>query len=508
MQLTPVDSREQRHPRVVRWPAPGHLSGWVGLVAAAQLAGLLATSMRYGYHRDELYFIVAGGHAAFGYPDQPPLVPLICWAMNAIAPGSLLLLRTPSALAATATTVLAGLIARELGGGRRAQILAAACAAVSGVSLAVAHLVNTTTFDLLSTTLLGWVAIRAVVRESGPCVLAAGVIAGLGVQAKPQVGLVALVMAATVLALGPRSLLRSRWAAGGALAAVLLAAPYVIWQQQHGWPQATVAGNIAGSQEGGRAGFFPFQLVMVSPLLVPVWFAGVLAPFRRAAWRELRFVPITYATMAVLYFVGDGHAYYLASLYPTLLGLGALPAADWTRRAPRRTWLLGAAIVASGAFSALIALPVLPERDLSGSIVMALNPAQGETVGWPRFVQTVRRAWDELPAPARAHTAIFTTNYGEAGAIDLLASRRSLPLAYSGHNGFGEWGMPPAADGQALLIGYEDAGEAAPEFAQCRTLATVDDGVGLDNQEQGLPVMLCRPTASWPVLWPHLRHYN
>ena len=119
-----------------------------------------------------------------------------------------------------------------------------------------------------------------------------------------------------------------------------LAAPYIIWQQQHGWPQLTVAGNIAGSQEGGRAGFFPFQLVMVSPFLVPVWVAGLLAPFRRPGWRRLRFLPITYGVMAVLYFAGNGHAYYLASLYPVLLGLGALPTAEWTLApaAAPRSW--------------------------------------------------------------------------------------------------------------------------------------------------------------------------
>src|SRR5579875_3524501 len=151
-------------------------------------------STRYGYHRDELYFIVAGGHAAFGYPDQPPLVPLLCWAMNAIAPGSLLVLRTPSALAAGATTILAALIARELGGTWRPQLIAAACTAVSAFAFAVAHLVSTTTPDMLSTTVLGWLAIRAVMRGGGPSLLAAGAVVGLGIEAKPQVGLVAVVM--------------------------------------------------------------------------------------------------------------------------------------------------------------------------------------------------------------------------------------------------------------------------------------------------------------------------
>ena len=429
-------------------PSPGRLTGWVGVIAAVQAAVLLGTSTRYGYHRDEMYFIVAGSHPAFGYPDQPPLVPLLCWALNALVPGSLLVLRTPSALAAAATTVLAALIAREVGGAKRAQIIAAACTAVSGFALAVAHLVSTSTFDMLSTTVLGWLAIRAIIRGSGASILAAGVVVGVGVEAKPQVGLVAAVMAAALIVVGPRSLIRSRWAVGGAVAAVVLAAPYVIWQQQHGWPQLTVAGNIAGTQEGGRAGFFPFQLVMVSLFLAPVWVAGLIAPFRRARWHQLRFVPTTYVVMAVLYLVGNGHAYYLASLYALLLGLGALPTAQWTMRASRRTWLLAAAIALSAAINAVIALPLLPERDLQGSIVMALNPAQGETVGWPRFVHTISAAWRHIPAAERRHTAIFTSNYGEAGAIDLLGPEVQLPRAYSGHNGFSEWGThqpPPPA---------------------------------------------------------------
>ena len=287
----------------------------------------------------------------------------------------------------------------------------------------------------------------------------------------------------------------------------MLAAPYIAWQQQHGWPQLTVAGNIAGSQEGGRAGFLPFQLVMVSPFLVPVWVAGLLAPFRRPAWRPLRFVSITYAAMAVLYLAGNGHAYYLASLYPALLGLGAPATAEWMLRGSRRIALLVAAIALSAGVGALIALPVLPERDLQGSIVIALNSAQGDTVGWPRFVDTVERAWHEVPARHR-NVAIFTSNYGEAGAIDVLGSRHQLPLAYSGHNGFSEWRIPPSNDTFALLVGFNGPADAAPYFAGCRTLAVVNDGVGLDNDEQGLPVMLCRPTSPWPELWPHLRHYD
>jgi 4-amino-4-deoxy-L-arabinose transferase-like glycosyltransferase len=488
-------------------PAPA-LSGWVGVIATVPFLVLLATSTRYGYHRDEMYFIAAGSHPAFGYPDQPPLVPLLSWALNQVAPGSLAVLRLPSALVTAATAVLAALVSREVGGGRRAQVIAAGCTASSGFALAVGHIVSTTTFDLLSTTLLVWLMVRAVVRESGACVLAAAVVVGVGSEAKPQVGLVAAVVLVALLVAGPRWPLRSWWAAAGVVIAVALASPYVIWQAANGWPQVTVAHNIAGSAEGGRVGFVPFQLVMVSPVLVPVWLAGLLAPFRRPELRQLRFVPLTYLLLAVLYIAGDGKAYYLASLYPALLGLGAVPTAEWTLRARTRTGALATAVVISAVISAVIALPLLPETALQGSVPMALNPDLGEAVGWPRFIQTVSMAWRRIPAAERRRTAIFTANYGEAGAIDLLGRSHGLPRAYSGHNGFSEWGMPPGHDTHALVIGYDGTADAAPYFGQCRRMATVNNGVGLDNQEQGLPLLLCRPAASWATLWPHLTHYD
>ena len=483
------------------------LSGWVWVIAAAQLAVLVAVSTRYGYHRDELYFIVAGQHPAFGYPDQPPLVPLFSAAMHGIA-HSLLLLRVPSALIAAATTVVSGLIAREVGGTRRAETIAAACTASSGFALAVGHFVTTTTPDLLSTTLLLWLLVRALVRRSGPPILAAGLVVGVGFEAKPQVGIVAAVIAAVVALVGPRWVFRSWWTAGGVLAAVALGAPYLVWQQLHGWPQLTVARNIGGSAEGGRIGFVPFQFLMVSPVLVPVWVAGLLMPFRRPAFRGLRSVPIAYGVLGVLYLAGNGKAYYLASLYPALLGLGALPTAEWTLRKREHTRAIAAAIAVSAVIAGLIALPLLPERHLQGSLPMAVNPDLGETVGWPRFIATVSRAWQSIPPAERAQTAIFTANYGEAGAVDVLGRAHGLPRAYSGHNGFTEWGEPPPTDTHALLIGFDDAAETAPEFANCRTLARVNNGVHLENQEQDLPVLLCRPTANWASLWPRLRHYD
>jgi Dolichyl-phosphate-mannose-protein mannosyltransferase len=478
--------------------------------AVVLLAVLVATSTRYGYHRDELYFIQAGAHPAFGYPDQPPLVPLLCHWMNVLAPRSLLVLRLPSALAAAATSVVAVLVAREIGGDRRAQVLAGGCSAVASITVVTGHFVTTTTFDVLSTTVLCWLLVRAVVRGDRRALVWAGLVVGVGVEAKPQVLFVAVVLVAVLLLIGPAQPIRSVATVFGASLAAVLAAPYLIWQATHGWPQLTVASNIGGSAEGGRLGFVPFQLLLVSPVLVPVWVAGLVAPFKRAELRALRFLPVGYAVLAVAYLVGNGKAYYLASLYPTLLGIGALPLADWTRRegGRLRLGLVSAAIVLSAVASALVGLPVLPESALAGSPVLAVNPDQGETVGWPEFVDTIATAWRGLPTGDRDRAVIFTSNYGEAGAVDLLGGERGLPRAYSGHNAYSEWG-PPADDRTVvLLVGFHVA-YASNWFTGCRQAAVIHNDAGVDNDESGSPILVCSGTrAPWSTMWRDLKHYD
>jgi Dolichyl-phosphate-mannose-protein mannosyltransferase len=493
---------------VVRAP----LSRWVVGLALVELAVLLVTASRYGYHRDELYFVVSGRHPAWGYPDQPALVPLVAAGMNALARGDLFVLRLPSALASVAVTLVAGLLSREIGGSRRAQVVATACTAVSGFALAVGHFVTTTTFDMLSTTLLLALAIRAVVRRRELDLLLAGVVLGIGAEAKPQVVVVAVVMVIALAVRGPRWVLRSRWFYAGLAIAIVLAAPYLLWQARHGFPQITVAGNVAGSAEGGRIGFIPFQLVLVSPVLVPVWLAGLVAPLRgrTPVMRLLGFVPVTYLVVGLVYLLGDGKAYYLASLYPVVLAIGSLPTDHWLDRGRRRlrAGLLSVGVIVSALISGLIALPLLPETQLQGGVSMAVDPDVGETVGWPAYLAELSHAWASIPPSVRAHTALFTGNYGEAGAVEVLGGSYPLPHAYSAHNAFALWSRPPDTDTHALVVGYDGPADASPYFTGCRILARVDNHVGLDNDEQHGPIMLCRVTRSWTRMWPQLVHYN
>lgn len=473
------------------------------------MLALAATGSRYGYHRDELYFLAAGAHPAFGYPDQPLLTPLLAHALDTLAPGSLLALRAPSILAGGVTVTATGLIARELGGERRAQVLAGACWAVGAVCLVTGHLLSTTTGDVCATAVASLLIARVLRTGDTRWWVPAGAVVGVALLNKSLIAIVIVAVLVMIAALGPRAVLRSRWLLTGGALALLGALPYTIWQLAHGVPQTQLASSIAASgAEGGRGGFIPFQLLLIGPLLAPVWVAGLAKLLRDPSVRAYRCFAAAYLALVPLLIIEGGKAYYMAGLYPMALGAGSIDVARWAATRRVRVAALWAAVAVTGAVSAVIGLAVLPPGRLQGSIVIAVNPDAGEMVGWPRFVGTVAAVYRSLGPSQRKRVAIFTSNYGEAGAIAHFGPALSLPYPYSGHNGWTFWGPPPNADTTALLIGIESE-QANRYFLGCTVRAHLDDGVGLKNQEQGEPVWVCTGEREpWSQLWPKLRHYN
>lgn len=478
--------------------------------AAAAFGLLLALSGRYGYHRDELYFLQAGRHLAWGYPDQPPLVPLLARAAAALAPDSVVGLRLPAMLAAVGIVALTGLIARDLGGGRTEQGFAAACAASSAVILASAHLLSTFTFELLAWAALSALLVRLLLGGDQRLWLAAGAVAGVGMLANPLVAMLALGLLIAVLIAGPRSVLRSGWLWAGAALAAVLVAPYLAWQAGHGWPQLEMSRAIATGSSGTsepRALFLPYQLVLVSPVLVPVWVAGLMRLYRLPG---LRCLALTYPLLAAAFLLTGGKPYYLAGLYPLLLAAGAAPALRWARRGRLRfrRGLLAAAVGFSVVVGAVITLPVVPLDALARSHLVEVSYDLGEQVGWPLFAQTIDRVYAGLPPTDRAKAVILTGNYGEAGAIDRYGPALGLPHAYSGHNGYGLWGPPPETGGPTIVVGYT-AAELGRYWTSVTPAATITNGHGVENDEDGSPVFICRgQRRPWAAIWPELRHLD
>ena len=480
----------------VAWPGLAVLAGGVTLM-------LLAVANRYGYHRDELYFLRAGREPAFGYVDQPPFTPLLAAAMDRLVDGSLVGLRAPSAVAAGLVVLLTGLRAREFGGGRGPQLLAAASAAVSSTPLAVGHLMSTTTFDLLAWAALSWLLVRAV-RDGGAVWLAAGAVAGVALQNKTLPAFLLAGVLAGLLLAGPRDALASRWPWLGALLAVALWAPNLGWQAANGFPQLELSAAIAAGSSGTSEPwyvFLPYQLRLVGPLLVPVWVIGWWRLARDPALRPWRAFAVAYVLLAVVFMLTGGKPYYLAGLYPVLLAAGAAPVLAWARRSAARTALVAAALTLSLASAAFLILPLVPADRLAGSPVLAVNYDAGETVGWPALAATVAEVRGRVPPGERV--AVLTANYGEAGAVDHFLPE--LGPAHSGHNSYWTWGPPPDDATTVIVVGIPEA-QVRQWFGRVELAARIDNGLGVDNDEQGVPVWLARDRlAPWAELWPQLR---
>jgi 4-amino-4-deoxy-L-arabinose transferase-like glycosyltransferase len=477
------------------------------LIAGGVTAVLVAFASGYGYHRDELYFIAAGRHLDWAYADQGPVVPLLARAMTEIAPDSLTVLRLPSALAAGATVLLTALLARELGGSRRAELLAASCAGVSSIVLFTGHLLNTSTFDLLIWTAVTWLSVRALRTGDDRLWLAAGAVLGVGLLNKPLPAFLAVGLLAGVALAGPRRLLRNRYVWGGAAIALLLWSPWLLWQGDHGWPQIDVSRSIAGGGSTSSEAWWaivPFQFLLVSPVLAPVWIAGLVRLFRDPAVREFRFLAWAWVVLAIVFMATGGKPYYLAGLLPALIGAGAAPLDGWLEggRHPLRSGLLIAAVATSGVIGLIISLPVLPAD--RAEPVVAVNEDVGETIGWPEFAQTVARVYRGLPDTKRA--AILAGNYGEAGAIDRYGPALGLPRAYSGHNAYGDWGPPPDGSAPVVVVGFGARGLGA-DFRGCTLAGRIENDAGIENDEEGGAVLVCSgPRERWTREWPRLRH--
>ncbi|WP_183061983.1 glycosyltransferase family 39 protein [Motilibacter peucedani] len=465
----------------------------VGATALAVFVVLLAVAGRYGYHRDELYFLQAGRHLAWGYPDQPPLVPALARLASWIDADSLTVLRVPSALCAAAVVVVAALTARDLGARTSGQVLAACAAALDGTALGTGHLLSTATTNLLGWTVVTWLVVRLVKGAGLATWLALGAAAGISMLAHPLAAVLLVGCAASVLAVGPRSLLAPPGPVLAAGVAAVLALPYVVWQARHGFPQLDVASSVSGggsTSSEPRALFLPLQVLQTGPFLAPVWIAGLVALWRD---RSLRFLAVTYALLAAAFLVLGGKPYYLSGMYPLLFAAGAQPLLD----AVRRRWVVPALLVLSLPV-VYLTLPVVPFG--AAGVPLAVNPDAAETIGWPGYVREVAEAYHAAPPG----TVVLTQNYGEAGAVDRYGAALGLPRAYSGHNGYWYWGSPPESTSSVLAVGF-DAPTLQRWFGTVRQVGELHNRWDVDGEEQGKPLWVCSsPREDWPSLWPQM----
>jgi hypothetical protein len=506
-------------PRVCRMASGGVRDGslpryaWlpVGLVAVTTVTLLLVTSGRYGYHRDELYFRLIGAHPSWGYVDQPPFTPLVSRLSILLFGDNLLAVRLPAILATGALVFLVALVAREIGGTATGQTLAA-LGVPSAFPLAGGHVLLTVSFDVPVWVLVSLFVIRALRRAEPNWWLAAGATVGLALYNKHLVLLLLVGLAAGLLAVGPRrALLEPRLWLGLGLA-VVIGLPNLLYQVLNGFPQLQMADALARDKGGdARPMLLPGQALLLGPPLVAIWVTGIVAVLRRPAWRPLRAFPVAYGVILVLLAVLAGQFYYVAGLLLVLFAFGAVATADWLRRARWRAWATGALVAVNVAVSAVIVLPLLPETVLGRTPIPGINQTAADQVGWPRYVAQVAAVYRSLPESQRSAAVLLTGNYGEAGALDRFRAEFGLPVAYSGQNELYHLRRPPESATTAVVVLQGERAEPflAGLFDDCRVAGTLDNGVGVDNEEQGTPIRVCTgPKDDWAALWPRWQHFD
>ncbi len=480
-------------------------------IALAMVALELAVAARYGYHRDELYFLACARHLAWGYVDQPPLVPAVARLSISLFGSSVVALRVFPALAGGAIVVFTALTARELGGGPRAQVLAALAAATSPQVLAGFHLLSTAAFDLFFWSAITLLVVRMLRTGDERLWLAVGAVAGVGLMNKFNLAFLFVGLVGGLLLGGRRRALRGWWPWTGAGLALAIWSPNLIWNAQHEWAAFSMLRTLhqENSSLGAMLALIPSQLIVVGPVLVVLWFAGLRRLLRHEFARPLG---LAYLVLLVLYALTGAKSYYLAGMYFVLFAAGGIWAEERliNRRPPRgiRGWV---ALMTVGAVVAMpITLPVLPVSTLAKSPWEGnVNKDLSATVGWQSLVGQIAKVSDSLPAAQRANLVIFTGDYGAAGAVDLYGGRHGLPHAISGDNSYWWWGPAGGRNGAttvAIDLSRQYLQTIFSEVVPAGSVATPD---GVWTEERGDLIWVCRgQKVTWAQAWANARHYG
>ena len=400
-------------------------------------------------------------------------------------------------------------LAKHLGGTPRARILAAVCTAVAAVVLAVTHILSTTTFDLLAWVLVLWLVTRILQGADPRLWIAVGGVAGIGLLNKHLV-LFLVISLAIGIVLGRRvDVLRSWWLVAGVALALVIWSPNLVWQATHGWPQLDMARAIADSDGAeNRATLVPLQLLLLGPLLLPIWGSGLWWLAWSSEARPLRPLAWTYPVLLVAVFVGAGKSYYVAPVLLVYLAAGCVVVDRWMKTSGRCD---GRRRTRGGERSDLgDHHPPPPSGPGCGRL-----PGRGPERRRPRDdrLATAHRRGRRHRAIAAAGAAAdrdpLRVQLRRGGAIDHLGRSVGLPRAYSGHNSYSDWGIPPDDAGPVVLIGYTQRGYVDAHWTGCEEAARVDNRPrGRQRGARGAHVGLRRPRAPWAEMWDDLTDYG
>jgi len=482
-------------------------------------------SGQYGYFRDEFYYLACGEHLDWGYVDHPPFIALAAFLTRRLLGDSLLALRFVPALAEALVVLLTGLMARELGGGRFTQVLAALSVMVAGDLLALGHIFSMNAFDHLFWALCLYVVILILKYDRPRLWLLFGLLAGVGLMNKYSIGFLGLGLVVGLILTPARKYLRSGWLWLGSGLALLIFLPHVLWEIRTSFPTLEFIRNATLYKIAplSPVGFILETILGMNPLTLPIWLAGLWFYFIAREGKSYRLLGWIYVSVLILFLSTKAKTYYFAPAFPMLWAAGALVIEGLIRRCAVQ-WLkpvLVGALVVGGMVLAPFAMPVLPvEMFIRYSNWMGFKPPSGETHrtgklpqffadmhGWKEMVAVVAEVYESLPPEERAKCAIYASNYGQAGAIDLFGKKYGLPKAICGLNSYYLWG-PRDYTGEILISVGDSVEDNLKAYNEVTTAATITNEYVMPY-ENNIPVNICRkPKAPLKELWPMTKVFD
>jgi hypothetical protein len=491
------------------------------LLIALALCGTLLHILlngQYGFHRDELDFIMSARRLDWGYVSYPPMTPFFARIGLELFGESLRGLRVLPAVAQGVAMILAGLMARDMGGKRGAQILAAFAVFIAPVSLMGGTVIMYFAFDYLWWVLVAFFTVRLLATDDRRYWLGIGAGIGLGMMTKYTMAFWVVGLVVAVLITSARKYLFSKWLYLGAGLALLIFLPNLIWQIQHDLIALDYLSFIhVRDVRWGRADdFLVNQLIeTTNPFSLPLWAAGLGLCLFGASMKRFRPLAWMFLVTFSLFFVSKGRSYYTAPAYVMLLAAGAVGFESWLGRRARGTRRLGFGLLRGlqvlGSVIAIILIkPIAPINSPLWQITSSVNEDVTEMVGWQDLTAQVAEIYQSLPESEKARTAILAGNYGEAGALDLYGDAYGLPRVITGTNSMWYRGYGEPEPETVIVVGFE-LSYAGMFFKSCKQSGTVTNRYQVKNEESThhTSLFVCRePHRPWSEMWQDMQWFQ
>ncbi len=498
------------------------ISSDIGILILLALARILLqafTNGQYGFHQDELVTMdIATRHLAWGYVAWPPVTPFLARLALLLFGPSVIGLRSFAVLTVGIVMLLAGLMIRDLGGSRWAQVLGAVAVSTTPSSIIQGGLFLYETFDYLCWVLLAFTVVRLLKTENPRWWLGIGAVIGLGMMTKYTIAFSVVGLIVGVLATRDRRYLKSRWLWGGAALALLIWLPNLLWQFQNHWISLYFLASIhTRDVQAGQANSFLINQIEfnLNPVMLLLVIAGLYTFLFSKSGQRYRMLGWMYVVPFALLLIVQGKGYYLAATYPMLAAGGAV---WWEGRISRmanqrwaRTWYWTTWSVLS-AFAVLFVATELPLAPLGSAwwdVVNKSNPELKSEVGWPQLTQQVARVYDSLPASEKVHAAILAASSGEIGSIDLYGPAYGLPKVISGFDSYWQYGYGNPPPKTLVVVGFGPS--FLSNFQDCTFIAPITIPFNVQNEEtiNHRSIYVCHNLRQpWPEFWQHFQYFG